>query len=172
MNKNESVSFGVQLKEKEYSYFSLYSKYKIIIVMLICIWIISMVYFSILTEIPFVATILLSAGITLLVFLPLLFFLVVHQAKNNYKKDPALKENSGVEISNQGITLTTSDKDVLAEWKYFYSIKELKNLFILYYSSSKAIVLPKRVFHSKDDIELFKKLFLTNMIETNIHFKK
>lgn len=172
MGTKEKVSFNVQLKEKEYSYFSLYSKYKIIIVMLICIWIISMVYFSILTEITFVATILLSAGITLLVFLPLLFFLVVHQAKNNYKKDPALKKNSGVEISNQGITLTTSDKEVLAEWKYFYSIRELKNLFILYYSASKAIVLPKRVFHSKDDIELFKKLFLTNMIETNIHFKK
>lgn len=172
MGTKEKVSFNVQLQEKEYSYFSLYSKYKIIIVMLICIWIISMVYFSILTEITFVATILLSAGITLLVFLPLLFFLVVHQAKNNYKKDPALKENSGVEISNQGITLTTSDKEVLAEWKYFYSIRELKNLFILYYSASKAIVLPKRVFHSKDDIELFKKLFLTNMIETNIHFKK
>ena len=99
--------------------------------MLICIWIISMVYFSILTEIPFVATIFLSAGITLLVFLPLLFFLVIRQAKNNYKKDSTLKENSGVEISNQGITLSTSDKEVLRVEIFLFYKRTKKSIYFI-----------------------------------------
>ncbi|WP_367618687.1 YcxB family protein [Vagococcus intermedius] len=48
-------------------------------------------------------------------------------------------------------------------FKNDFSLKELKDLFILYYSASNAIVIPKRTFNSKEDILIFKTLFLNNM---------
>lgn len=171
MKSEEKVSLNVQIQEKEYIYFFLYSKYKIVSFMLVCLFIICMVYLFILTELTSTMAILLSAGITLLIILPLSLFLLVYFAKKIFKKDPTSKEKGAMEVSHQGFKIAGPNESAFVEWKYFYSIKELKDFFILYYSTSNAILLPKRIFISKDDIELFKKLFLTNMKETNIHFK-
>lgn len=172
MNSEEKISLNIWIQEKEYIYFSLYSKYKIVSFMLVCLFILCMVYLFILTELTSTMIILLSAGITLLIILPLLLLLLIYFAKKTFKNDSALREEGSMEVSHQGFRLAEPSESVFVEWKYFYSIKELKNFFILYYSTSKAILIPKRTFNSKEDIFIFKNLFLDNMNNDKVFFKK
>lgn len=171
MKSEEKLSLNVQIQEKEYIYFFLYSKYKIVSFMLLCLFIICMVYLFILTELTSTMTILLSAGITLLIILPLLLLLLIYFAKKIFKNDSALREEGSIEVSHQGFKLAEPSESVFVEWKYFYSIKELKDFFILYYSTSNAILIPKRIFNSKEDILIFKNFFLNNMNKNKIYFK-
>lgn len=88
-----------------------------------------------------------------------------------FRNDPTSRDEGRVEVSDQGVKLTTYQKGVLIEWRYFYSIKELKNFFILYLSTSNALIIPKRRLRSKQDIHLFKNIFLNNMEENQVSFK-
>ncbi|WEG74442.1 hypothetical protein [Vagococcus intermedius] len=65
MTKEETVSLTVHLQEKEYLYYLLYSKYKIISFISGCFFIIIMVYLFILTDLSGIFTFLLSIGATL-----------------------------------------------------------------------------------------------------------
>lgn len=169
--KTEEVSLTVQLQEKEYLHYLLYSKYKIISFISGCFFIIIMVYLFILTDLSGIFTFLLSIGATLGIFLPLLVLLLIYFAKKTFKNDLSLKEIGEMNVSQHGFELSGPSEVVSVEWKYFYSIKELKDLFILYYSASNAIVIPKRTFNSKEDILIFKTLFLNNMNNKKIYFK-
>lgn len=172
MNKNESVSFGVQLKEKEFVHFSLYSQRIAFFVMTIGIAFIFIIYFFILTDLSFFEVTLLSLGTTLVVFLPLLIFAVSIKEKKEFRSNYKLREEIFCEVNSQGVTFSTNNEDSLIEWSQFRAIKELKNTFLLYQTTTKAIVVPKRVFYSEKDSQLFKKLFSEHMPEEKIYFQK
>lgn len=172
MSQNESVSFVVQLKEKEFVRFSLYSQYKAFFVMAIGITIFFIVYFFTLTDLSFLEIILLSVGVTLIVFLPVLFFAVSIKEKKEFRSNYKLREEVLCEVNSEGVTFSSNNEASLIEWNQFRTIKELKNTFLLYQTATKAIVVPKRVFYSEKDRQLFKNLFSEYMPEEKIHFQK
>lgn len=172
MNKNESVSFGVQLKEKEFVHFSLYSQRIAFFVMTIGVALIFIIYFFTLTDLSFLEITLLSIGIALAVFLPLLIFAVSIKEKKEFRSNYKLREEVFCEVNSEGVTFSSNNEYSLIEWDQFQSIKELKDTFLLYQTATKAIVVPKRVFYSEKDSQLFKKIFSEHMAEEKIRFQK
>lgn len=172
MNKKETISLHVQLKEKEFIRFALYSRHKSIIVSTISAIILLIVFYLTLTELSFMKVALLSVVVTLVICLPGLIFAVSLQERKKFRSDYKLREEVFYEVNNMGILWFTNKEDLPIGWEQLKSIKELKSIFILYHSPTKAIIFPKRAFHSKDDILLFKQLSSKHMKRERVHFKK
>lgn len=171
MTKEETVSLHVQLNKKEFVYFSWYSQYKSIIVTNISALIALIIYFRTLTDLSFTKIILLSTASTLLLCFPGLLFAISIKEKREFKSNYKLREKVFYEINKLGILRSINEEGLLIEWGQLNSIKELKSMFILYHSPTKSIIFPKRAFHSKKDIKVFRKLSSEYMEEGSIHFK-
>ncbi|WP_369414031.1 YcxB family protein [Gracilibacillus salinarum] len=65
-------------------------------------------------------------------------------------------------INNNGINQQVGRSNVFINWNDIVKGYEHKEMFCLYISSSKAILLPKRYFASNDDKLVFKKLVRQN----------
>lgn len=172
MNKKETVSLHVQLDEKEFVRFALYSRHKSIVVNTISATILLIVYFLTLTELSFMKVTLLSVVSTLVLCLPGLIIAVSLQERKRFRSDYKLREEAFYEVNNMGILRSTNKEGLPIGWEQLKSIKELKSIFILYHSPTKAMIFPKRAFHSKDDILLFKQLSSKQMKKERVHFKK
>lgn len=172
MTKKETISLHVQLKEKEFVRFFLYFRYKSIVVSTISAIVLLIVYFLTLTELSFMEVFFLSVVVSLVICLPALIISVSIQGKKRFRSDYKLREKVFYEVNNMGILWSTNKEGLPIGWEQLKSIKELNSIFILYHSPTKTILFPKRAFHSKDDILLFKQLSSRQMKKERIHFKK
>lgn len=132
MNKEKSISFPVQLKEKEFVQAALYSQRKAMLVTTIFTIIIFIIYFFILTDLSSSTIMLLSLFCALLLFLPVLLFVVSIKEKREFRSNYQLREEVVYEVSHQGILLSTNKEDGPIGWNQFRSVKELKQLISEY----------------------------------------
>lgn len=171
MNKNESVLFDFALTERDYTRIFLYMRMKYAIKVLISGFLILMIYLFTLTDLSLLNNFIISALCVLLIVVPLSFFALIYKAKKEFRSNYGLREELTVEANNLGLNLTTTNEHSHRDWDHIYSVRELKNDFIVYFSESLAFSLPKNYFVSEKDISLFKELVSRHLNSDRVHFK-
>lgn len=172
MNNDESIIVKLALKEKEYIRFFLYMKMKTSLIILTCGFFLYILVFYVLTGIPLLMNMTLSALVILFLVIPLALVGLIYKAKKEFRSNYSLSEEVLLEINDIGFNLTTAQECTHQDWNYFYSVRELKKDFALYYSAYTAFTLPKRCFTSKKDINLFKELISKHIISDKVYLKK
>lgn len=169
-NNNEEISISGTLTYAVFKKYNWYHKRKIVIgyfvfAFLCFIYVfsnfVSGVWFLVYPIVIFLS--LITSGIISLILL----FLVFWKARQEYKSDKIIKNEVSFVIDNKGINQKVRSSNANIEWSDILVAKENKDMFRLYISKNKAIVLPKRFFISKEDIHTVKTL-----IERNLNSKK
>ncbi|MBA2175984.1 YcxB family protein [Halobacillus locisalis] len=82
----------------------------------------------------------------------------VHRRSSKlYHSDPKLKKTMTYAFREDGIHLTTEKSYNYFEWSDLVSVYEYEEMFVLYVSKTKAIVLPKRFFETEKQQERFNQ---------------
>ncbi|SDB89752.1 YcxB-like protein [Pelagirhabdus alkalitolerans] len=87
------------------------------------------------------------------------------RAIKEYKSDQLIKHEINYIFSHDGIHQKIRRSNNYYEWNDIQVAIEQKDMFLLYVSKNKAIVLPKSFFESSEKIDLFKKI-ISEYIET------
>ncbi|TFB22898.1 YcxB family protein [Filobacillus milosensis] len=77
-------------------------------------------------------------------------------AKREYKSDQLIQEEMTLSIGPKGIEQKIRNSKTLFEWKHFIKFKEHPQLFQLYVSKNKALIIPKHFFETDEEIKQFK----------------
>ncbi|KGP73376.1 YcxB family protein [Pontibacillus yanchengensis] len=80
------------------------------------------------------------------------------RSSREYKSDPIIQREITYHFTDDGINQYLGRSTTYLEWKEVLSIYEHKEMFQLYISKNKAIVLPKRYFQSSDEVNQFKHI--------------
>ncbi|MET1250024.1 YcxB family protein [Sporolactobacillus sp. STCC-11] len=75
-----------------------------------------------------------------------------------YITDQVIRKERHFLIRNDGVHVTTANSEAFYQWSNFRSIRNDKKLYILYRSSLKGIMIPKRFFQNEEQQETFEKL--------------
>ncbi|WP_345240653.1 YcxB family protein [Pontibacillus salipaludis] len=81
-----------------------------------------------------------------------------HRAKKEFESDSIAHNEMTYTFSEEGVHQKVRRSDNYYEWSDFSSLEETPELFLLYVSKRKAIVLPKRFFKNKEQQEQFKQI--------------
>ncbi|WP_066190353.1 YcxB family protein [Gracilibacillus timonensis] len=86
------------------------------------------------------------------------------RARREYNSDFLMTKEITYTINDNGITQQITKKSHnFIEWNYIVKGYEDDDMFRLYVSRNKAIVLPKRFFTSENDLTIFKKIISKNI---------
>ena len=91
-------------------------------------------------------------------------------AVKEYKSEPSIKGEMTYISSDEGIRLKCESSDAFFKWEEIQKAILVRDMFILYVTIMKAIVIPTRFFDSEEDIDLFKNIISENMDTTKIKF--
>ncbi|WP_416147820.1 YcxB family protein [Salipaludibacillus sp. HK11] len=94
------------------------------------------------------------AGITTLI----LILLITFRIRKEFKSDQMIKNELRYIYSDEGINQQIKKSNVYIEWADILKAYEHKEMFRVYISKNKVLVMPKRFFGSQKDITLFKAL--------------
>jgi YcxB-like protein len=92
------------------------------------------------------------------------------KASREYKSDPLVKREITYIISSQEIHQKIGRSNNYLEWEQIRTAYENTEMFRLYVSRAKAIVLPKRYFASEEEIKLLKRLITKNLSKDKVKF--
>ncbi|USK91834.1 YcxB family protein [Rossellomorea marisflavi] len=92
------------------------------------------------------------------------------RTSKEYKSDPLIQNKITYTFSENEIKQTFGRSAGYFEWSNLRSVHENKDMFRLYVSKSKAIILPKRFFDSSSEIDQFKKLLRDQVDERKVKF--
>jgi hypothetical protein len=96
-----------------------------------------------------------------LVIVLILLFIVPYQ---QYKRNPALKEECVLSFDDNGVTYKTKDVDSKIAWSIYKRMMETKFFYLLIYAKREGFtIIPKRVFNSSDQENEFKKIVIENL---------
>lgn len=171
MNNQESIAVKLALTEKEYIFLSLYMKMKSTIFVLTCFFFLYVAVFYLIIDVTLLINIIISAFLILFIILPMVLFVLSYRAKKEFRSSRSLQQEVIVEFSKLGYDLTTEHESNHRGWDYIYSVRELKNSFVVYYSAYTATLYPKRCFDSKQDTEVFKELVSKHIESNKVYFK-
>jgi hypothetical protein len=87
-----------------------------------------------------------------------------------FKSDPLVKKEITYIISSQEIHQKIGKSNNYLEWGQIRTAYEHTDMFRLYVSRAKAIVLPKRYFASEEEIQLLKRMIITNLSKDKVKF--
>ncbi|MDG5471269.1 YcxB family protein [Jeotgalibacillus sp. ET6] len=87
-----------------------------------------------------------------------------------FKSDPLVKKEMRYIISSREIHQNVGRSDAYLEWEQIRTAHENKDMFRLYVSRGKAMVLPKRFFKSEAEMRVFRKLIRENLSRNRIKF--
>ena len=173
MNVNQQVSAKgiVNLKE-----FKRYNKYHVRKREMTCFFL-SLVLFFITFYVSmtgdFLSVIIFSILFSVITSILLTFVIKlinIRAAMKEYKSESKIKSEMIYIFNSEGIRLKTESSDALFRWEEIQRAIQKKEMFILYVTTIKAIVIPKRFFCTEEDIELFKGIVLENMDATKVKF--
>ncbi|MEH7388594.1 YcxB family protein, partial [Bacillus sp. JJ1521] len=88
-----------------------------------------------------------------------------------FKNDPLIKNEITYEINDKGISQKLSGAIAKIEWKDILLAIEEKDMFRLYVSKNKAIILPFGFFNSTEEINILKRLIRGNMKAKKVKLK-
>ncbi|MYL22049.1 hypothetical protein GLW04_19425 [Halobacillus litoralis] len=85
------------------------------------------------------------------------------RVRKEYSSDQLLQNELRYIINEDGINSKVRKSNTYFEWNDFIAVLEHEDMFRLYTSKNKGLVIPKRYFSTKEDIIFFKKLVTRNM---------
>lgn len=92
------------------------------------------------------------------------------KAGREFKSDPLIKCEITYIISAQEIHQKIGRSNHYLEWKQIRKAYENNDMFRLYVSRAKAIVLPKRFFASEEEIQQLKLFITENLNKDKVNF--
>jgi hypothetical protein len=111
-------------------------------------------------------------------FLSLFFFLIsclwLHQhfpwfsptkrwtIARTWKRTVQMQQPINLSMTETGIDFQIQGLQDFRQWQHYTCFRETKEMFLLYYSESLYRILPKRVFSSPDQMNLFRNLLNEN----------
>jgi hypothetical protein len=75
-----------------------------------------------------------------------------------YRVDREIRKERHFLIRNDGVQVTTANSEAFYQWSNFRSVRNDKKMFILYRSTLKGIMIPKRFFQNEEQQETFERL--------------
>ncbi len=102
--------------------------------------------------------VLLSSLIYVLLILLGMFFKFFRE----YKNDSLIRQEMTYILTSNSIRQVTQKVTATYYWNDFITIKEQKDLFLLYLSKTRAIIIPKTFFKNTEDIRQFKQFLKDN----------
>jgi predicted membrane protein len=122
-----------------------------------------------------VLLIILIAGIPSLLLSSLLYYfakrLRKHLAVKEYKSDQLIKQKISYTFNRDSVIQHVRQSRSQYEWDDFLKAREHKEIFLLYLSKNKALVLPKRFFQTEAHMRQFKELVSQNMTQVELYDK-
>ncbi|MDX8045266.1 YcxB family protein [Gracilibacillus sp. S3-1-1] len=104
------------------------------------------------------------ATLVALIFSFLLNLLLRLLGRREFNSDLISKNEIKYIIDDEGIRQQVTERmHNFIEWRYIIKYYESEDLFRLYVSRRKAIIIPKRFFVSNDDLKVFKKIVNQNI---------
>lgn len=159
---NKGISISGTLTYAEYKKSNWYHIRKIVfggfVIVFLCL---IMTFFDLISDSLIFVTILsfITSGMISLLLVLFLFIRV----RNEFKSDNINNSKVSYEMDNKGINKKVRRSNSYIDWSDIFVAKEDKDMFRLYISKNKAIVLPKRFFNSKEEINFFKTLIERNL---------
>ncbi len=109
------------------------------------------------------------------VVLPNLFLLIViyfsfriasnFLIQRTWNSQPGLKNEITVETTEEGLQITTPLSEARIKWLMYTHWRETPNLFMVYQSRNCFNLFPKRAFSSDEQINEFRELLSTNLLD-------
>lgn len=172
MDINKEANVKLLLTEKEFVFSIIYIKWKSILLNSLSGCIILIVYFLAVYEMFLLMNIALSIFLIFFIVLPLGLLILMYRAKKEYKSNSTFHKEKKMRFNDSGYTVISDDTNCNHhEWDYLHSVRETKRGFFLYYSLQKATYVPKRCFHSEENITLLKFLVSKQLVSKRVHLK-
>lgn len=171
MTIEENIHVSGKLTMKDFIKYNHYHLGRLLKVYFVFCFIILFLIFQIPMSGDFMLIVLFAGGPSLLLSGMLYYFAKLtrrHQAVKEYKSDQLIKHTISYTFDSTGIKQNVRKSNNQYEWADFLKAREHKEMFLLYLSKNKAIVLPKRFFQTDDWMERFKTLVSQNMSETEL----
>lgn len=172
-----AITLTGTLTKKEFTKHGDYHFNKIFYTICLLFFIFSCLYFLIVIwnseDLHKVFYYVIFASISLLFSSILLIALKINtklKAGREFKSDPLIKSEITYIISAQEIHQKIGKSNHYLEWKKIRKAYENNDMFRLYVSRAKAIVLPKRYFASEEDIQQLKMLITENLNKDKVKF--
>ena len=100
-----------------------------------------------------------------------MFGLIFLRIRKEYNSDRMIKSELSYTINKEGIKQKIRRSTTYYEWEDIFKVCEKKDMFLVYVSRNKAILLPKRYFNLDDEIVTFKNLVRDRLTEKKIKIK-
>ncbi|MFD1361408.1 YcxB family protein [Lentibacillus salinarum] len=164
-NENNEVSINGKLTYEDIKKYSKYHSQKIVVSYFLISAVVSLAVFMLILPVSLYWVCLIYLPISLIISTAstlTLVFLARLNSRREYESDRTAKSEVTYVINNQGILQKRGKSNTHFEWDDIIKAYENKELFRLYISKNKAIVMPKRFFNTKNDVELFKNIVREN----------
>ncbi len=99
--------------------------------------------------------IFMLALVTTLLYIILVVAIIFFRVSREFKSDQLIKSEIAYNISSNEINQVSKRFNSQYKWDDFIKMKVYKDMFLMYLSRNKAIILPKSFFKSDKDIQLF-----------------
>lgn len=155
----KSITLEGQLTYEEFKQYSRYHSRKVLTRYFMIVFLISFIgiYIMAFDELGWFLTISVPLSVTYLGFITLKVILKFFN-KQHYDRNPLLKQKMKYMINAKSIRLTSDLLQSKYDWEEVISTIEFKDLFLLYVTKTSALILHKRHFQNKEDIDRFKEL--------------
>ncbi|MCO7125450.1 YcxB family protein [Sporolactobacillus shoreicorticis] len=158
--EKEIIKFGGRLTYKEFKMFNYYHSKKIVRIGFLTLWI--TVFLINLTSMSWIPSLIISSIIALLT-MTLIKVLLNFRISKEFRSDQVLKKDAQFVVHGNGVTILREKSKTQYDWNDIISFQQYKELFLLYVSKNRAIIIPRRYFNSVQESQLFKQLMATNL---------
>ncbi|MER0469141.1 YcxB family protein [Bacillus cabrialesii subsp. cabrialesii] len=105
-------------------------------------------------------------------FTLLLLLLLYVKFSRAYKKNERIQSKRTYTLNQEGIRICSKKYDLIFNWDEITAVFEYKKIFRINTSSGQYIAIPKRFFHSKEEMNRFRGIILKNTETIKVKWKK
>ena len=90
----------------------------------------------------------------------------------NYKKSNLLSNPQCFELQDDGINISSPKGNSKLYWNDIFKVQELKPCFIIYLSPLKYTLIPRRCFHTQEELTIFRETIIQKIDKKKRKLKK
>ncbi|WP_456275110.1 DUF4870 domain-containing protein [Bacillus sp. AK128] len=168
MNRStdENITFKGTLTFKDFKKYNMFHVRKAMLSMFILSFLLSFLLLSAFIYEDITLTVLINSFIIGVFGLLFLFSLNHFQTRKLFYSESFLKLQQVYTVNKEGMILETERSKTYYRWSDVTKSYELEEMFLLYVSKAKAMVIPKTYFFTESDIDTFRSFI---KIELNDH---
>ena len=166
MNQQEPIQIDVLLEFRDFlraNYWYLFKKFRLLFVMLF----IGGVFYPILYFSGAAGEISNAQSYWGFLVIPGLFFFLLLStylgARRHMKSNRGIQEETRYSFSENGINAVAESSSGHTSWSNIRDAYETKNSFLLFISNNQMYTVPKRFFHSREQVDSFRQLLLSEL---------